>query len=107
MHWVNRSTIVAFGKLAHRAACSHGSRPRRARTERTVSTEPFVSVPTSAKRNVLRPDFSSAKTSDVLMVGLLHPSAEGSAGYKPWHGNATTASTGIPLNQSFKGRRLL
>src|ERR1700744_785955 len=92
MHWGSRSTIVAFGRSAQRAASSHGSRPRRARTERTVSTEPFVSVPTSAKRNVLRPDFSSAKTSDLLIAGLLHPSAEGSAGHKPWHDNATTAS---------------
>ena len=51
-----QSIIAAFGNWAHLAASAHGSCPSRARIDRIVSCEPFNSVPTSAKRNVFRPE---------------------------------------------------
>ena len=58
-----QSIIAAFGNLVSLAASAHGSCPSRARMERIVSGEPLSSVPTSAKRNSLRPEFFNAKAS--------------------------------------------
>ena len=58
-----QSIIAAFGNWAHLAASAQGSCPSRARIDRIVSCEPFSSVPTSAKRNVFRPEFFNAKAS--------------------------------------------
>jgi hypothetical protein len=58
MLWARQPIAAVFGIFAHRAASAQGSCPSRARTERIVSAEPFNSVPTSAKRNAFRSEFS-------------------------------------------------
>ena len=64
-----------FRQSAEFSASAHGSCPSRARMERIVSGEPLSSVPISAKRNPLRPEFFKAKVSG-WDIAIFHLQAE-------------------------------
>lgn len=56
------STAAVRGSFAKRSASCHGSIPRRARVERTVSIIPFASTPTSANKNPFKLEYCNVKT---------------------------------------------
>ena len=56
----NPSTAAVRGSFAKRPASCHGSMPRRASAERTLSVIPLASTPTSANKNPFRSERCSA-----------------------------------------------
>ena len=56
------STAAVRGSFAKRSASCHGSIPRRASVERTLSVIPFASTPTSANKNPFKFEYCNATT---------------------------------------------
>ena len=65
------STAAVRGICARRAASCHGSMPRRARTDRTLSVIPLDSTPTSANRNLFKSERLN-KLASVLATAQPH-----------------------------------